>query len=327
MFKNIFITGGAGYVGSALVPRLLTEGYKVTVLDLMIYGQNVIKPHKNLKIIKGDIRDQNLIKKNVVNTDAVIHLACISNDPSFELNKKLGQDINFKAFEPLVKISKESGIKRFIFASSSSVYGIKKEKNVNEEMKLEPLTDYSKFKAECEKVLKKYQSSDFTTVTIRPATVCGFAPRQRLDLVVNILTNLAYHKRSITVFGGNQLRPNIHIDDMVEAYLLLLKTPNNKIAGKTFNAGYENFSVEKLSLDVKSVIGVDVKLVFSKTDDNRSYHISSEKIRNELGFVPKKNIRDAAQDLKNAFEKKVLENTLENEIYFNIKRMKTLNLK
>ena len=327
MFKNIFITGGAGYVGSALVPRLLTEGYKVTVLDLMIYGQNVIKPHKNLKIIKGDIRDKNLIKKNVVNTDAVIHLACISNDPSFELNKKLGQDINFKAFEPLVKISKESGIKRFIFASSSSVYGIKKEKNVNEEMKLEPLTDYSKFKAECEKVLKKYQSSDFTTVTIRPATVCGFAPRQRLDLVVNILTNLAYHKRSITVFGGNQLRPNIHIDDMVEAYLLLLKTPNNKIAGKTFNAGYENFSVEKLSLDVKSVIGDDVKLVFSKTDDNRSYHISSEKIRNELGFVPKKNIRDAAQDLKNAFEKKVLENTLENEIYFNIKRMKTLNLK
>ena len=327
MFKNIFITGGAGYVGSALVPKLLTEGYKVTVFDLMIYGQNVIKPHKNLKIIKGDIRDQNLIKKNVVNTDAVIHLACISNDPSFELNKKLGQDINFKAFEPLVKISKESGIKRFIFASSSSVYGIKKEKNVNEEMKLEPLTDYSKFKAECEKVLKKYQSSNFTTVTIRPATVCGFAPRQRLDLVVNILTNLAYHKRSITVFGGNQLRPNIHIDDMVEAYLLLLKTPNNKIAGKTFNAGYENFSVEKLSLDVKSVIGDDVKLVFSKTDDNRSYHISSEKIRNELGFVPKKNIRDAAQDLKNAFEKKVLENTLENEIYFNIKRMKTLNLK
>ena len=327
MFKNIFITGGAGYVGSALVPRLLTEGYKVTVLDLMIYGQNVIKPHKNLKIIKGDIRDQNLIKKNVVNTDAVIHLACISNDPSFELNRKLGQDINFNAFEPLVKISKESGIKRFIYASSSSVYGIKKEKNVNEEMKLEPLTDYSKFKAECEKVLKKYQSSNFTTVTIRPATVCGFAPRQRLDLVVNILTNLAFHKRSITVFGGNQLRPNIHIDDMVEAYLLLLKTPNNKIAGKTFNAGFENFSVEKLSLDVKSVIGDDVKLVFSKTDDNRSYHISSEKIRNELGFVPKKNIRDAVQDLKNAFESKVLENTLENEIYFNIRRMKTLNLK
>ena len=327
---TVLVTGGAGYVGSILIPKLLSKNYNVKVVDLYLFEENLFshcKSGDSLQEIQGDIRDQNLIKKNVVNTDAVIHLACISNDPSFELNKKLGQDINFKAFEPLVKISKESGIKRFIFASSSSVYGIKKEKNVNEEMKLEPLTDYSKFKAECEKVLKKYQSSDFTTVTIRPATVCGFAPRQRLDLVVNILTNLAYHKRSITVFGGNQLRPNIHIDDMVEAYLLLLKTPNNKIAGKTFNAGYENFSVEKLSLDVKSVIGDDVKLVFSKTDDNRSYHISSEKIRNELGFVPKKNIRDAAQDLKNAFEKKVLENTLENEIYFNIKRMKTLNLK
>jgi len=327
MLKNIFITGGAGYVGSALVPKLLKEDYKVKVLDLMIYGQGVLKPHKNLEIIKGDIRDQNLLKQNITNMDAVIHLACISNDPSFELNKELGQDINFNAFEPLVKISNDRGVRRFIYASSSSVYGIKKESNVNEEMNLEPLTDYSKFKADCEKILQKYQNADFTTVTIRPATVCGFAPRQRLDLVVNILTNLAYHKRTITVFGGNQLRPNIHIDDMVDAYLLLLKCPDKKISGKIFNAGYENFSVEKLSKDVKSVIGDDVKLIYKKTDDNRSYHISSEKIKNELGFVPKKNIIDAVKDLQHAFEKKILQNTLENEIYFNIKRMKNLNLK
>ena len=327
MLKNIFITGGAGYVGSALVPKLLKEDYKVKVLDLMIYGQEVLKPHKNLEIIKGDIRDQNLLKQNIINMDAVIHLACISNDPSFELNKELGQDINLNAFEPLVKISKDCGVKRFIYASSSSVYGIKKETNVNEEMNLQPLTDYSKFKADCEKILEKHVNSDFTTVTIRPATVCGFAPRQRLDLVVNILTNLAYHKRTITVFGGNQLRPNIHIDDMVDAYLLLLKCPDKKISGKIFNAGYENFSVEKLSKDVKSVIGDDVKLIYKKTNDNRSYHISSEKIKSELGFAPKKNIIDAVKDLQNAFEKKILRNTLDNEIYFNIKRMKNLNLK
>ena len=325
--KKIFITGGAGYVGSALVPKLLKEGYKVRVLDLMIYGKDVLKSHKNLKIIKGDIRDQNLLKKNIVNMDAVIHLACISNDPSFELNKALGRDINLNAFEPLVKISRDCRVKRFIYASSSSVYGIKKETNVNEEMKLEPLTDYSKFKADCEKVLQKYQNTDFTTVTIRPATVCGFALRQRLDLVVNILTNLAYHKRLITVFGGDQLRPNIHIDDMVDAYLLLLKSPDNKIAGKIFNAGYENFSVEKLSKDVKDVIGDDVSLIYKKTEDNRSYHISSEKIKSELGFIPKKNIKDAVRDLQNAFKNKFLQNTLENEFYFNIKRMKNLNLK
>ena len=327
MLENILITGGAGYVGSALVPKLLKEGYKVTVLDLMIYGQDVLKPHKNLKILKGDIRDQNLLKKNIANMDAVIHLACISNDPSFELNKTLGRDINLNAFEPLVKISRDCRVKRFIYASSSSVYGIKKETNVNEEMNLEPLTDYSKFKADCEKILQKYQNIDFTTVTIRPATVCGFAPRQRLDLVVNILTNLAYHKREITVFGGDQLRPNIHIDDMVDAYLLLLKSPDKKIAGKIFNAGYENFSVEKLSKDVKDVIGNDVSLIYKKTEDNRSYHISSEKIKSELGFIPKKNIKDAVIDLQNAFKNKFLQNTLENEFYFNIKRMKNLDLK
>ena len=327
MLKNIFITGGAGYVGSALVPKLIESGFKVTVLDLMIYGEKVLKPNKNLKIIRGDIRNEDLLKKSIVNVDTVIHLACISNDPSFELNKKLGEDINFKAFEPLVKISRSSGVKRFIYASSSSVYGVKTENNVNEEMSLEPLTDYSRFKADCEKVLKKYQGTDFTTVTVRPATVCGYAPRQRLDLVVNILTNLAYHKREITVFGGKQLRPNIHIDDMVEVYLLLLKSPKEKIAGKIFNAGYENFSVEKLGQDVKSVIGSDVKLIFSKTDDNRSYHISSEKIKSELGFMPKRNVQDAVKDLMNAFENKTLKNTLENEIYFNIKRMKNLDLK
>ena len=179
---KIFITGGAGYVGAVLVPHLLEKGYAVTVLDLMIYGENALLKHPNLNAIKGDIRDQVLLKKLIPGQDAVVHLACISNDPSFELNPRLGKSINLDAFRPLVEISENSGIQRFIYASSSSVYGIKEEPNVHEEMALEPLTDYSRFKADCEKILAEYQSNDFTTVTIRPATVCGYSPRQRLDV-------------------------------------------------------------------------------------------------------------------------------------------------
>jgi nucleoside-diphosphate-sugar epimerase len=235
--KNILITGGAGYIGAVLVPKILSRGYKVTVVDLMIYGENVLPEHKNLKIVRGDIRDRELLKKVFPGHDVIIHLACISNDPSFELNPQLGRSINLDVFRPLVEISISSCVKRFIYASSSSVYGIKKEKNVREDLVLEPLTDYSKFKAECENILSEYQSSDFTTTTIRPATVCGYSPRQRLDLVVNILSNQAYHKREIPVFGGEQLRPNIHIEDMTDLYCLLLEEPDLRIAGKIFNVG------------------------------------------------------------------------------------------
>ena len=256
----------------------------------------------------------------------MIHLACISNDPSFELNPALGRSINLDAFRPLVECSQEAGVQRFIYASSSSVYGVKEEPNVHEEMTLEPLTDYSRFKADCEKILAEYQTDDFTTVTIRPATVCGYSPRQRLDVVVNILTNLAYHKREITVFGGSQLRPNIHIADMVQAYMTLLEAPTEKIAGKIFNAGYENQSVTELAETVKDVTGEDVKLKVTPTDDNRSYHISSEKIRQELGFVAQHSIREAVVDLVEAFEKGKLPNSLTHERYFNIKRMQSLNL-
>jgi len=325
--KKIFITGGAGYVGSVLTPYLISKGYQITVLDLMIYGEDVLKENKNLKIIKGDIRDKNLLKKIIPGHDAVIHLACISNDPSFELNPKLGQSINYDAFEPLVKLSKESSVKRFIYASSSSVYGIKKEKNVDELKSLEPLTDYSKFKAECEKILFNYESNDFTTVVIRPATVCGYGVRQRLDVVVNILTNLAYHKRKILVFGGNQLRPNIHIEDMARVYDTVLKAENKLVAGQIFNAGYENQKVIELAGIVKKVIGEDVQLDIEPSEDNRSYHISSNKIKNILKFSTQKTIEDAVKDLKAAFDKKLLDNTLTNKKYFNIKMMNSINLK
>ena len=324
--KKVFITGGAGYVGAVMVPHLLEQGFEVTVLDLMIYGEHVLQKHDNLNAIKGDIRDQELLKKIILGHDVVIHLACISNDPSFELNPDLGKSINLDAFRPLVEISKNSNVKRFFYASSSSVYGIKEESNVHEEMELEPLTDYSIFKADCEQILAEYQSDDFTTTTIRPATVCGYSPRQRLDVVVNILTNLAYHKREISIFGGDQLRPNIHIADMVEAYMVLLRAPKEKIAGQIFNAGYENQSVKEIAETVKNVVGEDVKLITTPTDDNRSYHISSNKIKTELGFVAKHTIRDAVEDLCTAFEDNLLPNSLDDQMYFNIKRMQNLEL-
>jgi nucleoside-diphosphate-sugar epimerase len=325
--QHVFITGGAGYVGSVLVPKLLGKGYQVTVLDLMIYGEEVLPKHPHLNAVKGDIRDQELLKKLLKGVDAVIHLACISNDPSFELNPSLGKSINLDAFDPLVRISKESGVKRFIYASSSSVYGIKEEPNVNEEMELEPLTDYSKFKADCEEILKKYQSADFTTCTIRPATVCGYGKRLRLDLSVNILTNLAINKGEITVFGGSQKRPNIHIEDMTDLYCQLLELPKEKIAGKIWNAGYENFTISQIAQMVKNVIGDQVKIVTTPTNDLRSYHISSEKIKKDIGFEPSHSIEDAVKDLKAAFDKGLVPDSLTAEKYFNVKLMQHVDLK
>ena len=323
---KILVTGGAGYVGAVLVPRLLAEGYQVTVLDLMLYGEEVLPHGEALQVVRGDIRDRELLEEVIPGQDALIHLACISNDPSFELNPRLGRSINLDAFRPMVSISKRSGVKRFIYASSSSVYGIKSEPNVHEYLPLEPLTDYSKFKVDCEEILQEYQSPAFTTTTIRPATVCGYSPRQRLDVVVNILTNLAYHKREITVFGGDQLRPNIHIKDMVESYLAVLRAPSDQVAGKIYNAGYENQTVNELAETVQQVVGDDVNLVKTPTDDNRSYHISSELIKKEIGFVTQHTIRDAVEDLLNAFDRGHLPNSLEDDKYFNIKQMQKLNL-
>ena len=324
--SKILITGGAGYVGSVLTPYLLSKGLKVTVLDLMIYGSDVIKMNPNLRMVKGDIRNQALLKKELPGHDVVVHLACISNDPSFELNPTLGRSINLDAFKPLVEISRQNHIKRFVYASSSSVYGIKSEKEVKEDMTLNPLTDYSKFKAECEVILKKFESENFTPIIIRPATVCGYSPRQRLDVVVNILTNLAYHKRKITVFGGKQLRPNIHIKDMVKAYEVLINADKSKVSGEIFNAGYENQSVLELANTVKEVVGSDVQLEEVPTDDNRSYHISSKKIKKFLGYESQHTIKDSINDLKNAFEEGLLPNSLTDEKYFNIKRMQSIKL-
>jgi nucleoside-diphosphate-sugar epimerase len=327
---TVYVTGGAGYVGSVLVPLLLDAGYKVRVLDLFLYGEHVfdaVKDNPRLELFKGDMRDEALLRKSIPGSDAVIHLACISNDPSFELDPALGRSINYEAFIPLVDISKASGVKRFIYASSSSVYGIKDEPNVTEDLPLDPLTDYSKFKAMCEEELEKRRSPGFTTFTLRPATVCGYSPRLRLDLSVNILTNHAINKGKITVFGGSQLRPNFHVRDCAELYVKLLSYPSEKIDGKVFNAGYQNLSINEIAELVRSVIGKNVEIVSTPTDDNRSYHISSERIKNELGFEPRYSIEDAVKDLKAAFESGKITDPMSNPLYYNIKRMQEVHLK
>lgn len=331
MIDSVLVTGGAGYVGSVLVPKLLDKGYKVKVLDLYLFGEDVldsVRDNPNLTQIKGDIRDNPLLEKIMPGVDAVIQLACISNDPSFELDPGLGKSINYDAFPNLVSIAKKNGIRRFIYASSSSVYGVKEEENVTEDLPLEPLTDYSRFKALCEPILLNETSPSFTTVVIRSATVCGYSPRQRLDLTVNILTNHAVNTGGIKIFGGEQKRPNIHIHDITDLYIKLLEYPNYLISGKIFNVGFENYKVKEIAEMVKKVVDRDdLRMETLATDDNRSYHISSEKIKRELGFEPRHTIEDAISDLCSAFSQGKIPDPMNNIRWYNIKTMLEKKLK
>jgi len=332
--SSVLVTGGAGYVGAALVPKLLDAGYSVKVVDLYIYGDDVlseVRGNAGLKEIKGDIRDGDLLERELQGVDAVIHLACISNDPSYELNPELGKSINYDAFVQLVDLSKKAGVKRFIYASSSSVYGIKEEEEVTEDLPLEPLTDYSKYKALCEDYLLQKRSEGFVVLVIRPSTVCGYSPRMRLDLTVNILTNHAVNKGVITVFGGAQKRPNIHIDDMTDLYVRTLEYPDSKIDGKIYNAGYDNMKIRDIAEQVKKVVSRetgrdDLEIVVTPTEDMRSYHVSSQKIRRELGFEVKKTVEDAIVDLCRAFKAGKIPDPFEDKRYYNIKMMQDINL-
>lgn len=331
-FNNVLVTGGAGYVGHVLTPRLLEEGYNVTVYDKLFFGAR-FPNSPNLRVIQGDIRDTAKLAEALNGQDAVLHLACISNDASFELDEALSETINFNAFEPMVVAAKAAGVKRFVYASSSSVYGVSDSPNVTEDHPLVPLTLYNKFKGMCEPVLWRHKADNFTCVVIRPATICGYSPRTRLDLSVNILTNHAVNKGTITVFGGSQMRPNLHIDDMVDAYLLMLTAPHAKIHGETFNIGFQNYSISDIALMVKKVVEEefpekgDIKIVTTPSNDNRSYHVNSDKVKRVLGFVPKRNIEDAVRDLSRAFRNHLLEKSFDEDWYYNVRTMKKLGAK
>jgi len=323
--RNVAITGGAGYVGSALVPYLESHGYNVKVVDLFLYGEEPLAGTKAVRV-RGDIRDEQLLHREFKGMDAVIHLACVSNDPSFELDPELGKSINFDCFPGILRAVKAGGVKRFVYASSSSVYGVREEPNVREESPCTPLTDYSKFKLLCEDQLREFDLGA-EWVVARPSTVCGYAPRMRLDLVVNILTINALVRKSITVFGGSQLRPNISVEDMIAAYKLLLEAPGAKLNRQTFNIGYENYSVSRLAEIVKAAVGdPEVTVTTKPSDDLRSYHVNSDRIAKALGFAPKTTIEDAVRSIVAAYRAGRFKDPLTNPLYHNIKLMQQANL-
>jgi nucleoside-diphosphate-sugar epimerase len=279
------------------------------------------------------VREIAKVKEALVGQEYVLHLACISNDASFELDEKLSTSVNLESFEPLVIEAKKAGVKRFVFASSSSVYGVSDSPDVTEDHPLVPLTLYNKYKGMCEPMLKKHTDSSFIGVIFRPATVCGYAPRQRLDLSVNILTNHAINKGTITVFGGDQLRPNLHIQDYADLCKLLLTAPHEKVANETFNCGFQNMSIMNIAKIVKQVVEEvfpekgDIPIRVTTSDDPRSYHINSEKIYKALGFKPKYSIEDAVRGLCTAFREGKLPNSFDDNKYFNVRTMKVIGAK
>lgn len=319
---KITILGGAGYVGSALTPYLLSKGHDVTVLDLFWYGDH-LEAHPKLRKYVGDIRNEADLRATIRGADSVIHLACVSNDPSFDMNPKLGKAINRECFPLLIKMLWEQKTPRFVYASSSSVYGVSNFPFVNEQTPVKPLTDYSKFKESCEGDIR-YRGTPGTWTILRPATVCGFAPRMRLDVVVNAMTISAIIDKRITVNGRDQKRPNINIIDMCRAYEWVIDQDPKLINKQTYNVGFENLRLHEIATLVKSSLGSNGIEVLERPNlDPRSYHIDSAKIMND-GFIPVNTISSAIKSIKT--NQKLLINPMNNNDYHNIKKMKELGL-
>lgn len=320
---RICVTGGAGYVGSALVPRLLENGHEVTVLDTFWFGDHP-RDRVGLTKVRGDIRFKGDLRRCFTNQDIVIHLACVSNDPSFDLNPKLGAAINYDAFENILWALRECDVRRFIYASSSSVYGISDLPEVTEDVEKKPLTDYSKFKLACEVMLKSFGTGGEWTI-LRPATVCGYAPRMRFDLVANILTVNAMVNHYIKINNHFLKRPNICIGDMCRAYEWAIEADKKVVNEQTFNVGFENMTLRELAVAVRSVVARKIEIIEEQTDDSRSYHISSKKIL-EAGFKPLDSVAYGIETVKNAINSGRLTRVMANSDYYNIKKMQELGL-
>jgi nucleoside-diphosphate-sugar epimerase len=293
---KILVTGACGYKGHILVPKLLKRGHEVIAFDLQWFG-NYLNPSPKLQIIKGDVRNIDSIPLN--NVECIIHLSSIANDPCGDLNPKLTWEVSALATMQLVDRAKRMGIKRFIYASSGSVYGVKEEPNVTEDLELKPLSEYNKTKMVGERVLLSY-ADDMVVQIVRPATVCGYSPRMRLDVSVNLLTMQALSKGKITVFGGDQVRPNIHIDDITDVYLHLLDHPG--IAG-IYNAGFENISIKDIAKLVTKYLPVEIEITDS--NDPRSYRINSDKLL-ATGYKPKKTVEDAIKEIIDKYHSGIL---------------------
>lgn len=327
--QHVIVTGGAGYAGSLLCPQLLKSGYKVTAYDTCYFGSEFLPTDDpNFSLVVGDIRDTAKLAKTFEGADIVVNLACISNDASFELDENLSTTINLNAFEPMVLAAKNAGVKRFVYASSSSVYGVSDQPDVTEDHPLVPLTLYNKYKGMCEPILQKHADDSFIGVIFRPATLCGYAPRQRLDLSVNILTAHAVVNNKITVFGGSQMRPNLHVQDYCDAVELLMTAPAEKVQKEIFNIGFQNMSIADLAPLVKEVVEQEfpekapIEIVTTPSNDNRSYHINSDKVTRVLGFRPKYTIEDAVRGLCKAFKEGLLPDAMSDIKYYNVKTLK-----
>ena len=318
--RTILVTGGCGYVGTVLVPKIAAR-YPVVVLDTMMFG-NHLGAAANVTAVKGDIQDVPLVRELLRTCTDVVHLASIANDPCSELDPGITQSVNRDAVEHLVRAARERGLHRFINASSSAVYGVKEEESVTEDLPLAPLTLYARLKAETERIVAGAARSGFATASIRSATVCGYSARMRFDVIVNMMAKMAIADGTITVHGGGQYRPNIHIQDITDLYLLLLEIPAEKIGGRVFNAGSKNHTVLEIARMAEQEAGGTIRLD-SNVTDNRSYRISSGLIRKELGWEPRRTIRDAIRDIKQAFDAGLFPNPNDDSFY-NIRTMKNL---
>ncbi len=307
--KHIYVTGGCGYKGSVLVPKLLKNNYYVTVLDTQWFG-NYLEAHSNLNIIKGDVRDIDNIDLNDV--DTVIHLSSVANDPCGDLNPRLTWEISALATMQLAEKASNEKVSQFIYASSGSVYGVSDKKNVTEEVDLNPISEYNKTKMVSERVLLSY-ADKMSIQIVRPATVCGYSPRMRLDISVNALTMSALEDSKIYVHGGTQIRPNIHIDDITDLYLFLIEQ-GAQLKG-IFNAGFENLSILETANKVSNTINSEIEV--EDSIDPRSYRINSDKLLS-TGFKPKKTVVDAIKEMKSMYEQGKLKN---DSIFHNLKWM------